>query len=91
MIGAAVGAPAWRLMPLLCSNCGNIPRRAVHVLEKLVIECPYRGLGSVVRTDLSEDRLHMGLHGQLGNAEKSRNMLVGFPLHDALEDCELPR
>ena len=61
------------------------------IVEKSVIESPDRSLGAIAGANLSEDGLDMGLHGRLGDLEKSRDMLVGISTNDALKYFDLAR
>src|SRR5262245_5877363 len=58
---------------------GEVVWRAIQSVEQLMVQCPYRGLGTIARRDLSEDRLDVGFHGRFGDFEESRNVLVGIP------------
>ena len=68
---------------------GKIVRRGI--VKKPVIQRPDRSLSTIAGANLSEDGLDVGLHGRLGDFEKSRDMLVGISTNDALKYFDLAR
>lgn len=46
------------------------------MIEQAMVECPDRGLCPVVGADLSQDGLHMGLHGRFSDPEEPGGLLV---------------
>src|SRR5262249_20107424 len=52
----------------------------------LVVHGPYGRLRAVVRAYFAQDGLHVNLHGGLGNADPSRDDLVGFAFDQAKEN-----
>jgi len=70
---------------------GKIARRTQCLIENPVVQRPDRGLRPVVRTDLSENGLHMSLYGWLRDLEETCDMFVRISPNNAFKNRDLPR